>query len=46
MFENALSNFALWSDIFISALKGARAIQNVDLKELKSMVQCGHTDFG
>ena len=34
-FENALSNFALWADIFILALKGARAIQNFDLKELR-----------
>ena len=33
-FENALSNFALWAGIFISALKGACAIQNFDLKEL------------
>ena len=30
-FENALSNFVLWADIFISALKGVRAIQNFDL---------------
>ena len=34
-FENALSNFALWADIFISALKGAHAIQNFDLKEVR-----------
>ena len=34
-FENALSNFALWADIFILALKGARAIQSFDLKELR-----------
>ena len=33
-FENALSNFALWAEIIISALKGACAIQNFDLKEL------------
>ena len=39
MFENALSNFALWADIFISALKGARAIQNFDLKELNNPIQ-------
>ena len=31
---NTLSNFASWADIFISALEGARAIQNFDLKEL------------
>ena len=35
MFKNALSNFALWAKIFVSALKGARAIQNFDLIELK-----------
>ena len=33
-FENALSNFALWVDIFILALEGARAIQNFDHNEL------------
>ena len=33
-FENALSYFALWADIFILALKGASAIQNFDLTEL------------
>ena len=34
---NTLSNFASWADIFISALEGARAIQNFDLKELNGM---------
>ena len=34
MFENALSNFALWADIFISTLEGAHAIQNFDLNVL------------
>ena len=34
MFENALSNFALWVDTFILALEGAHAIQNFDLNEL------------
>ena len=42
MFENALSNFALWAEIFISALKGARAIQNFDLKELIDKVYIHH----
>ena len=36
---NTLSNFASWADIFISALEGARAIQNFDLKELSAHVQ-------
>ena len=31
-FKNALSNFAFWADIFVLALKGARAIQNFTLK--------------
>ena len=43
-FENALSNFASWADIFISALKGAHAIQNFDLKELRA-VQRGHAEI-
>ena len=33
---NTLSNFASWADIFILALEGAHAIQNFDLKELRS----------
>ena len=40
VFTNALKipellNFTSWADIFISALEGARAIRNFDLKELK-----------
>ena len=36
---NTLSNFASWADIFISALEGACAIQNFDLKELREDFQ-------
>ena len=39
-FENALSNFALWADIFISALEGACTIQNLNLKELINVWGC------